>query len=195
MLCFNRCECQQAINARRIGERNGTPVSAFISTSPHWSEATISGESLPHRHRASSSRGLSLELVRETALAACAWARERENSGGLLHVARHAPSRGAGEGGRAWRQAATPTPTAPFVSASEVIPFLPFKCADSRGGRAPMSPSPPSSHLWCVLSIPGNLCQKKGGSACMLFKIERFPLPPRRRRERCRSSWSNARML
>ena len=125
------------------------------------------------------------ELVRETALAACAWARERENSGGLLHVARHAPSRGAGEGGRAWRQAATPTPTAPFVSASEVIPFLPFKCADSRGGRAPMSPSPPSSHLWCVLSIPGNLCQKKGGSACMLFKIERFPLPPRRRRERC----------
>ena len=149
MLCFNRCECQQAINARRIGERNGTPVSSFISTSPlrHIGARPPFPENrcrIVHHLPAASLPPSVRELVRETALAACAWARERENSGGLLHVARHAPSRGAGEGGRAWRQAATPTPTAPFVSASEVIPFLPFKCADSRGGRAPMSPSYPS---------------------------------------------------
>ena len=133
-----------AIYARRIGERNGTPVSSFISTSPlrHIGARPPFPENrcrIVHHLPAASLSNLSGRQLSRRARG-----HARENSGGLLHVARHAPSRGAGEGGRAWRQAATPTPTAPFVSASEVIPFLPFKCADSRGGRAPMSPSYPS---------------------------------------------------
>ena len=66
------------------------------------------------------------------------------------------------EGGRAWRQAATPTPTAPFVSASEVIPFSHSDALTHEVDALPCLPHPPpSSHLWCVLSIPGNLYTKR----------------------------------